>query len=222
MNPFLWAANSVKHRGLMHTLRVGYSALADLCFDFRHGTDTMRWKNLQDLTVDSENKVHGVRYQASKAAPLVQLLNTFEIPKDGTFVDFGSGKGRVLLLAVQCGFRHVIGVEFSSQLCDVARSNVAALKQRLGRPINVEIVEIDAAKFEILEDQTVFYLYNPFNEVVLSQVMANLRDSLSRSARKVCLIYNTPIHRAVVEKSGIFSRTVEFEAQGNRFCMFQN
>lgn len=221
-NPFTWAARSIKRRGLLRTIRVGCSAIADLGFDLRHGTDTARWTNLQDLSFESENKVHGVHYQASKAAPLSRLLNTFEIPREGTFVDFGSGKGRVLLLAAQCGFRHVIGVEFSTELCDIARHNLAALKQRLGRPVNVEIAEIDAAKFEILHDQTVFYLYNPFNDVVLKQVLANLRDSLSCSARKVWLIYNTPIHREVVEKAGIFVHTVEFEAQGNQFCVFRN
>lgn len=221
-NPLTWAARSIRNRGLLNTIRLVYSIVADVGFDLRHGTDTAQRKNLDDLSFESENKANAVHYQASRAAPLARLLSTFEIPREGTFVDFGSGKGRVLLLAIQSGFRRVVGVEFSAELCAVARRNLAAVKQRLGPPVEVEIAEIDAAKFEILKDQTVFYLYNPFNEVVLKQVMANLRESLSHSARKVWLIYNTPVHREVVEKAGIFVHTAEFEVQGNQFCLFRN
>ena len=222
MNPFHWAVKSIKRRGLLGTVQIGFGSIIDLGFDLRHGTDTSRGKNLQNLSLDSENKIHGVSHQASKAAPLSRLISAFKIPKDGTFVDFGSGKGRVLLLAAQCGFRRIIGVEFSSELCEIARKNLAGASQRLGRPIDCEIKAIDAAKFEIQQDQTVLYLYNPFNGVVLDQVMANLRDSLAKFPRKIWLIYNTPVHRDVVENSRLFENVVEFQSQGNQFCVFRN
>ena len=222
MNPFTWAVRSVKRRGLLPTVQVGVSAIVDLTFDLRYGTDTARGRSLEDLALESENKVHAVHYQASKAGPLFQLLNSFKIPKHGTFVDFGSGKGRVLLVAAEYGFRRVIGVEFSSELCAIARKNLSGLQQRLMRPVDIEIVEIDAAKFVIQRDQTVFYLYNPFAAVVLEQVMANLRDSLAAFPRQVWLIYNTPVHRHAVETAAIFTKTSEFETQGNQFCVFQN
>jgi SAM-dependent methyltransferase len=207
---------------LMRTAQVAFSVVTDLSFDLRYGTDTARWAQLQDLALESTNKVHGVHYQATKAAPLSRLLRAFAVSKDGTFVDFGSGKGRVLLLALQYGFRRVVGVEFSPELCDIARLNLATFKQHLKHTIDVEIAAIDAAKFEIQGDQTVFYFYNPFNAVVMEQVLANLRASLERTPRKVWLIYNTPLHRDQVECAGIFSKLVEYETQGNQFCVFQN
>lgn len=222
MNPLTWAANSIKQRGLVRTAKVGLSVIADLGFDLRHGTDTARWKKLQDLALESENKVHGVCYQASKVAPLFQLLKAFDIPRQGTFVDFGSGKGRVLLLAAKSGFRRVIGVEFSSELCAIARQNLVRSKRRPARPVDIIVVESDAAKFVIQQDQTIFYLYNPFNDVVMMQVLRNLRESLEKFPRKVWFIYNTPVYREVVEKSGIFPQMREFESQGNQFCVFQN
>lgn len=205
----------------MRTAQVGFSVIADLNFDRRYGTDTARWTPLEDLAFESENKIHGVRYQASKAAPLSRLLRKFEISKDGTFVDFGSGKGRALLLAVECGFRRVIGVEFSHELCDVARRNLAAFQEHWGRPMDATIAEVDATKFVIEPDQTVFYLFNPFNAVVLEQVLANLRDSLARAPRQVWLIYNTPLHREVVERTGLFAAPVEFTTRGNQFCVYR-
>jgi hypothetical protein len=41
-----------------------------------------------------------------------------------TFIDMGSGKGRMLLLAAEPPFRRIIGVEFASDLDALARSNV--------------------------------------------------------------------------------------------------
>src|SRR5882724_6223120 len=160
MNPLAWAVRSVNDRGLLRTAQVGFSVIADLGFDLRHGTETLRWTFLQDLALESENKIHGVNYQASKAAPLLRVLREFKVSKEGTFVDFGSGKGRALMLAAEYGFDRVVGVEFAAELCAIAKRNLAAFRQRLGRPVNVEIAEIDAAKFVISPDQTVFYLYN--------------------------------------------------------------
>jgi hypothetical protein len=127
-----------------------------------------------------------------------------------------------LLLAAQCGFRRVIGVEFSAELCGIARQNMAAFKPRADCPVAIDVVEIDAAKFVIQPEHTVFYFFNPFNEVVLGKVMANLRVSLAASPRRIWLIYNTPLHRAVVAGTGIFTTISEFESQGNQFCVFRN
>lgn len=40
------------------------------------------------------------------------------------FVDFGSGKGRTLLLAAEFNFKRIIGVEFARELHDTAVKNV--------------------------------------------------------------------------------------------------
>jgi hypothetical protein len=80
MNPFTWAAQSIKSRGTWRTVKVGFSAIADLGYDFRYGTDTAQQKDLEDLAFESENKIHGVHYQPSKIAPLSRLLQTFAYP----------------------------------------------------------------------------------------------------------------------------------------------
>jgi hypothetical protein len=41
-------------------------------------------------------------------------------PRDFTFTDFGSGEGRVLLIAAGLPFRAVVGVEFSAELNEIA------------------------------------------------------------------------------------------------------
>jgi predicted RNA methylase len=45
-----------------------------------------------------------------------------------SFVDFGSGKGRVLLVASHYPFREVVGVEFSPELQKIAEGNIRSTK----------------------------------------------------------------------------------------------
>src|SRR5262245_13193868 len=118
MKPLKWAIESVRLRGVAQTASIAATVSMDLFFDLKYGTDTMRWVTREALSTTSQNKTHSAPYQATKARPLLRLLERLELPKDSAFVDIGSGKGRVLLIASQYGFRKIVGIEFSGTLCD--------------------------------------------------------------------------------------------------------
>jgi SAM-dependent methyltransferase len=220
MNPFVWARDSIKRRGLLRTSQIAGSTAYDFLFDLRYGTDTRRWVNAQELDTDSENKSHAVHYQATKARPFLKLLRSLGLPKDSAFVDFGSGKGRVLLLAAHYGFKRVVGVEFSPQLCALARNNIATFSKiaPLGSPL--EVIEADATRFEISADLNVFYFYNPFDPPVLSRVLDNVRRSVESAPRKLWLIYNTPKHHELILQSGLFRDCSCHEIGGTEFRVY--
>jgi SAM-dependent methyltransferase len=119
----------------------------------------------------------------------------------GTFVDVGSGKGRVLALAARRPFRSVVGIEISEALNAIARDNVA----RVGRHLkchDVRVLTADAAAVTMPDDATVFYFYNPFHGPPLSAVLANIEASLARRPRAATVIFNNTRH--------IAKREVEF------------
>jgi hypothetical protein len=60
----------------------------------------------------------------------------------------------------------------------------------------------DAAEFRELDDYEYFYLYNPFPEAVMRQVVENIRGSLERRPRKVTLIYKNPIFAGALPAAG--------------------
>ena len=220
MNPFVWARDSIRRRGLLRTSQIAGSTAYDFLFDLRYGTDTRRWVDAQELDTDSENKAHAVHYQATKARPFLKLLRSLGLPKESVFVDFGSGKGRVLLLAAHHGFKRVVGVEFSPQLCALARNNIATFSKiaPLGSPI--EVVEADASRFEISAGLNVFYLYNPFDPPVLSRVLDNMLRSVESAPRKLWLIYNTPRHHELIHQSALFRDCSCHEIGGTEFRVY--
>lgn len=157
-------------------------------FDRRHGTDTCTFADLDTLGIDSTNKRHGERYQPSPVYSLRRLLRRLDIRyPDFSFIDFGSGKGRTLLIAGELPFKQVIGVEFGAELHVQAERNIACYGPRAAQQVTA--VHADATQFVLPPDDLVLYFFNPFNQPVLAQVLANVNASLKATPRKVILVY---------------------------------
>jgi len=198
------------------------STLVDIEFDLYYGTDTIRRVDMDSLEFESENKAHAVLYQATKTRPLRKLMRKLSVPKNGAFVDLGSGKGRALLVAMQLGFDKVIGVEFSPELCAVARKNIEIFSSRLNSHSQVEIVESDVSKYQFNPHSNVFFMYNPFDKVVVDRMIENLRNSLLQSPRQIWLIYNTPVWAELLDNAGLFFHHQDFEIGGTKFRVYNN
>lgn len=141
-------------------------------------------------------------------------LREMEVRDTDVFVDFGSGKGRVLLEAARHPFARVVGVEVSEQLNEVARRNLARRGHRFACR-DVEVVTSDAADFVVPDDLTVAYLYNPFAGHTFDAVVRNMVESLDRRPRKVTVIYANPQMGAVLLASRRF-RLVRTTKGGHR------
>lgn len=217
-----WSSESLRNRGLVTTLKIALSAVEDSCFDWRHGTETGRVVDSDEFEATLANRGHAVRYKATKARPFQALLRHLRLPEGSTFVDVGSGKGRVLLLAAQRHFRRVVGVEFSPSLCEWARRNVQIFGRRTRFLAPIEVIQADITLHEWRGDENVFYLYNPFDAEILARFVENLRRSVAASPRQVWLIYSAPIHTTVLGESGMFRNRETMSFWGTEFHIYTN
>ncbi len=157
-------------------------------FDRKHGVDTQLDVLLADLSIDSPNKHYGRRYHATPPVSFKRILKKLKVDlTDYTFVDFGSGKGRTLLLASDFPFKKIIGVEFGEELHRQAVSNIGRYKAK--HHANMESIHLDATQFAIPDGPLVFYFFNPFDAVVLRQVLDNIRRAACESKRKIFIVY---------------------------------
>jgi SAM-dependent methyltransferase len=175
---------------------------------------TDHWVDIKDLDVVGDNRDQAVNYQPIKADQFRSAIAYFQIPTGGVFVDYGSGKGRVLLLAILYGFHRVTGVEFAPALCEEAQRNFKAFRHRTGREFDARVVNVDAANYEINDDDSVFFLYNPFGPRVLEQVVGNVRLSLESNPRTIHLIYVNPFHREVLDHDPFWRVVAETDSGG--------
>ncbi|QEP42793.1 hypothetical protein D5085_06430 [Ectothiorhodospiraceae bacterium BW-2] len=132
-----------------------------------------------------------------------------EIIKTYEFVDIGSGKGRGLILAHECGFSTITGYEHSVYLNRIARDNL--------RRLNIEgvtIHECDIRMASYTANNKVIFAYNPFNEALFRCFLLGLATHIINNAIGAYFIYVNPLHEDMLASFG-FSKIVEHRSDSN-------
>jgi CelD/BcsL family acetyltransferase involved in cellulose biosynthesis len=188
-------------RDLAALAKQRWTAARGRWFDWRNRVDTDRRIAVAELRIDSRLARHAVHYEATSIPKFEHAMRLLGHRADGfTFVDLGSGKGRVLMLAALRPFRRVIGVEISRRLHDAAVANVAAFSARnLDKSAPIECLCADASVHELPEGDVAVFLYNPFDAALLAQARDRMLSACARSARKLCVIYVNPLHHVLFE-----------------------
>ena len=181
---------NIRKVGPVTTLRYVFS---DLFFDMRYGVETINTVMLDELEIDSPNKAHGRYYEGSNAHLFAQIMAILGVdPATGCFIDFGSGKGKAMLLAAERGFRKVIGVEFSPELAAICRRNIDVFRRRTRTRTEFEVVQADAAQYPIPAEANLLYFNNPFDEVLIGKVIGNILKSLRDCPREIIVVHAHP------------------------------
>lgn len=199
----------ISRRGLLGTIRYmmdkGLSGTAETigfycrmsrakwinrCYDKRFCVDTGAGLSPSQLATHSANLDDAEIYTPmpektfhAQIAPLE--LNTHEY----TFVDFGSGKGKVLLMASDYPFKKILGVEFASNLHEVALSNLANYRSEKQQCSDLHPLLEDASTFSIPPGPCLLFFYAPFQGQVLVDVLENIRRSIVASPRPLVILF---------------------------------
>jgi hypothetical protein len=123
--------------------------------------------------------------------------------QDFVFVDFGSGKGRAVMLAAALPFKRVVGVEFAEALHRTAEENVEQYRKRKPGATRIELLCMDAVEYELPGEPLVLYFYEPFLETIMDSVMQRVRIAVERVPRPVYVVlYRGTSLADVVAKAG--------------------
>lgn len=218
--------NSIRTRGLGPTLhaakrhvQTAISMLADSGYDRSHGVRTSGVVEIEEMRdVQSPRLSRGMRYEPTRANPFRRIMRSLALPTDGTFVDVGCGRGRVLIMAAELGFQNVIGIEYSPELCRVARQNLVGA----ARGADIRVIEQDAALYSFERDQTVIYMFNPFGTEVMTEVLDRIDVSLEAAPRTMWLVYQYPEARHAIESRATFSPIAHACYGGCEFIVYRN
>lgn len=159
-------------------------------FDRRYHVDTSGLIAQAGLDISKAQRREAVHYEPMPVKALRGMLKTLAIDHDGyTFIDFGSGKGRTLLLASEYPFKKIIGVEFSRPLHGAATNNITAWKSPAQRCFDIESLCMDARSFMLPDSPLVIFLFNPFSPLITSELVAHIKESLHARPRPLHLLY---------------------------------
>jgi methylase of polypeptide subunit release factors len=175
-------------------------------FDRQHGIETAEEQSLQTAGVPLADVARG----NGVYRPLTEKLFRAAIASVGidaaqfTFVDIGSGKGKVLFMAAEHPFKRIVGIEYARGLHEVALRNVATYRSKTQKCTDIEPVHGDALEYELPKGPLVLFIFNALAKEIMLELLKKLDSGVaSESARPVLLIYTNV--RSVTEVGGVFS-----------------
>ena len=188
-------------------------------FDLKYGTDTSGIINPEALDIPNDKVAHAIRYQTAIVEVFLDILSSLPISyEEFIFIDLGSGKARALLLASQFPFKGIIGVELSAYLHGIACRNIEVYKDELQQCHSIQSVCEDVTNYKVPHEKIVFYLFNPFDQQVMSGVLSNIEDSFRRYPRDIYIAYLKPVHRDVFDRASFLEIVKETE----RYVIYKN
>lgn len=180
----------------------------------KYGLDTSRLHTLIHLTLKGNNFLHAEMYQGASYFLLENVFTRLRSMHMGNkIVDIGCGKGRALVVAVHYGFNQVTGVDFAEELCKEAAGNCRKLLPQFPA-LNYQVIHADAATYPFEADMDVIYFFNPFDQVIMQQVLNNILASLRKNPRLLYIIYINPQYKKLFTNAGFtemfYIRKMEF------------
>lgn len=170
----------------------------------RYGDSDYDWDhrvNTTSAAVGWRDRLLGIfnsPYQPTDPALFQQMLEDLRQhssldPREITFLDLGSGKGRTLLMASDYPFQKILGIELLPSLNAIAQENLQRYRSESQKCFVLETICMDATRFPLPPAPMVIYLFNPFPESGLREFLTNLENSLYEHPRAVYVLYHNPL-----------------------------
>ena len=175
-------------------------------FDREYGIDTSGFVAVEDLQPDSATGRLMQCYGASQPGIVRRVFETLPDKEAHTLVDLGCGKGRVLFVASEFGFKEIIGIDISRIVLDTARRNAEIVQRRFPGRTPVTLVQGNAVQFMPSSDRVVFFLYHPFSREGVEQFVAALEQKIAGGVGNVFVVYYNPVWSDVLDGSPRLAR----------------
>ena len=161
---------------------------------------------LAGLTLRGNNRASGHDYKPTPNSVFKWALAAVAEEDIGrmSFVDYGAGKGRVMLLASQYPFTQVGGIEFAEELHDNATMNIAQFPRSRMKCRNVECVLDDVVNITPLDGEAVHYFFNPFGPEIFAGVLKGIVASYHTRPRRLYVILIDIDAGELMHKTGVF------------------
>jgi tRNA G46 methylase TrmB len=178
----------------------------NVVFDREHGIETAQELPLAAAGVAPEDVARGNGVYRPLTAKLFRAaLASIAIDATKfTFVDIGSGKGKVLFMASDHPFKRIVGIEYAKGLHETALRNVAAYRSKRQKCKAIDPTHADALEYEFPHGPLVLFIFNALAKEIMRELLSKLdRGAAADRDRPIVLIYTNV--RNVTEVRGVFS-----------------
>jgi SAM-dependent methyltransferase len=175
----------------------------------KYGINSTGADDLQALEEKGVEIENATLYMPASYDLLEKIFAQLDWKKIPHFIDIGCGKGRALCVAAHFGATKLTGVDFSRDFCEQARKNLAITQQKFPQ-MTARVLHNDAFYFDIPDDCNCIFMFNPFDDVIMSGVVENIEISLERRPRPIQILYVNPMQKHLFLEAG-YSQTWHFQ-----------
>ena len=129
-------------------------------------------------------------YEPTPYCVLERLANSGLFGKDDVVLDYGCGKGRVGFFLSYRTKAKSIGIEYDERIYQSALENNKTAVPFLRA--KTDFVSVRAEEFDVPQDVSRCYFFNPFSVEILRQVMARIMESYYAAPREILLFFYYP------------------------------
>ncbi len=137
--------------------------------------------------------------------PVRRILRKLKISNRDSILDIGCGKGLFVYYARRFGFARIDGLEYSNELFNIAKSNMAKIDDA-----RIHLYNCDAREFGDYADYSHFFLCNPFSSEVMEIVLSKILESRKENMRKITIYYQFPFYGDLILDKGFELRYGNF------------
>ncbi len=186
--------------------RLRYEDYLNRAYDIRHHVETAREELLADCGVPAANVERGnTLYRVTWGSLIRKALDALRIDHSRyTFIDYGSGKGKAMLMASDYPFRRIIGLEYSEKLHAIASANCRTYRSAAQKCHAIEPVLVDVLDHEPPCGPIVCFMCNPFDDATMETMFDRWRARHGGHDRDLRIIYCNM--RTIDEKSSVLKR----------------
>lgn len=223
MRPLKMVLSSYIKRRLFG-LRWRWEGLNNKVYDWRYGTNTHQecFLHTQGISDDQARQGNNV-YRPFWRNEFLSAIGSLGIDcSKFLFIDVGSGKGKMLLLASHFPFSEIIGIEYAPGLHAVALKNIQQLQAKMETSNNVVSVNADALTWDLPNGPAVYFLYNPFDLAITKAFFVRLDRHVERTRAATFMIYGNV--RGVAEREEAFSspRSLRLRLKTPRYLIYES
>ena len=145
----------------------------NLAFDRRHNVETATEITLDKVGVSAADASLGNGiYRCITEEMFQKIAASLKIDAtDYTFLDIGSGKGKVLFLAADLPFRRIIGIEYPEGLHEAAVRNIVSYRSDRQRCHDIQSVHANALQYPMPPGPLVVLVFNALAPELMAEFL---------------------------------------------------
>lgn len=175
----------------MFQIRLAFEDPRSRAFDKRHNVETAREENLGEMCVSPRAVARGNSvYRVTWGWLIENALACLDIdPQHFIFIDYGSGKGKAMLMASRHSFKTIIGLEYAKRLHEIATENCRTYRSVDQECRSLQPILVDVLNYSPPPGPIICFMCNPFDKTTLRAVFKSWRMRYQSGEREIRILY---------------------------------